>query len=233
MLSGRLALVTGGASGIGKAVANCLAKEGASVVVADLKEDSAVDVAKNLRDLNDIKHYGLAVDVSSIKSVLALFAQIRNLSDGMAPSIVVNSAGITKDNFILKMDERAFNHVIDVNLKGTFLIMQNAAAAMLDAEVKRGSIVNMASIVGKVGNIGQCNYAASKAGVEALTKTAAKEFARYNIRCNAILPGFVETPMTDKIPDKVKTKLQGLIPQARFGDPRGNVYNLGCIGFQC
>ncbi|XP_048345477.1 (3R)-3-hydroxyacyl-CoA dehydrogenase isoform X3 [Sphaerodactylus townsendi] len=134
-------------------------------------------------------------------------------------TICVNCAGITTDEFLLKQTEEAFDAVLRVNLKGTFLVTQAVAQALVASGAPGGSIINMGSIVGKVGNLGQVNYAASKAGVEALTKTAAKELARYGIRCNTVLPGFVRSPMTDKVPQKVLDKFAAMVPLGRLGEP--------------
>ncbi|KAI9565676.1 hypothetical protein GHT06_009468 [Daphnia sinensis] len=219
LLSGRLALVTGGGSGIGRAVCHVLAREGARVVVADLNSIAAEETKKHLDDIGGrFEHLALPVDVSVGRSVQSLIVDIRGKFNA-APSIVVNSAGITRDNFLLKMDENSWNAVMNVNLKGTFLVTQAAAAAMLDDKVPKSSIINIASIIGKTGNVGQCNYAASKAGVEAFTRTVSKELAKYNIRCNAVLPGFIETPMVHSVPDKVKEKFKALIPFGRMGLP--------------
>ncbi|XP_059571304.1 (3R)-3-hydroxyacyl-CoA dehydrogenase isoform X2 [Alligator mississippiensis] len=131
---------------------------------------------------------------------------IRQARFSAAPHVCVNCAGITRDEFLLKQTEAAFDEVIAVNLKGTFLVMQAVAQALVQSGALGGSIINLGSIVGKVGNLGQVNYVASKAGVEGLTKTAAKELARYGIRCNVVLPGFIRTPMTDQVPPKVMEK---------------------------
>jgi len=179
LLSGRLALVTGGGSGIGRAVCRVLAREGARVVVADLNLIAAEETKRDLDSIGGIsEHLALPVDVSVGRSVHSMISEIRHNFDTV-PSIVCNSAGITRDNFLLKMDEKCWDEVMDINLKGTFLVSQAAAAAMVDAKVSQGSIVNIASIVGKTGNMGQSNYAASKAGVTAFTRTAAIELAKY------------------------------------------------------
>lgn len=136
------------------------------------------------------------------------------------PSVVVNSAGITKDSFILKMPEEDFDAVINVNLKGSFTVMQTFARSMVEQKVS-GSIINLSSVVAKFGNIGQANYSASKAGVEAMTRVAAKEFGKFNIRVNAILPGFINTPMTGTVPDKVKNMIIQQTALKRFGEPEG------------
>ncbi|XP_030053088.1 (3R)-3-hydroxyacyl-CoA dehydrogenase isoform X2 [Microcaecilia unicolor] len=183
----RLAVVTGGSSGIGRAVAQRLAKEGAAIAVVDLNESAANETVQMLScDHSGQKHVAFVADISSSESVERLMSQIQSCFS-YPPSISVNSAGITRDEFLLRLTEEAFDTVLKVNLK--------------------------------VGNLGQINYAASKAGVEALTKTAAKELARYGIRCNTVLPGFIDTPMTQKVPQKVLDKFTGMIPLERLGDP--------------
>merc|ERR1711935_1125022 len=152
----------------------------------------------------------LVTDVSQSESVKDCFSKVLE-KYGRAPDIIVNSAGITKDVLLLRMKEEDFDKVIDINLKGTFLVTQTAASLMKDNKLQ-GSIVNIASIVGRTGNVGQANYTASKAGVIGFTKTAAKELGRFGIRVNVILPGFIETPMTDVIPEKVKVMVQSQIP---------------------
>ncbi|XP_031202394.1 estradiol 17-beta-dehydrogenase 8 isoform X3 [Mastomys coucha] len=134
------------------------------------------------------------------------------------PSVVVSCAGITRDEFLLHMSEEDWDRVIAVNLKGTFLVTQAAAQALVSSG-GRGSIINISSIVGKVGNIGQTNYASSKAGVIGLTQTVARELGRHGIRCNSVLPGFIVTPMTQQMPDKVKDKVTAMIPLGHMGDP--------------
>jgi len=219
LLAGRLALVTGGGSGIGRAVCHVLAREGARVVVSDLNIIAAEQTMKELESIGGKSdHLALPIDVSVGRSVQSVISETLQHFKTV-PSIVCNSAGITRDNFILKMDENSWNAVMNVNLKGTFFVTQAVAAAMVDEKIPSGSIINISSIVGKIGNIGQCNYAASKAGVQALTKSAAKELAKHGIRCNAVLPGFIETPMLKTVPDKVKDKFKMLIPVGRMGTP--------------
>merc|ERR1711935_12810 len=207
VLSGRLALVTGGGRGIGRAVSQVLARENAQVVVTDLSSEGCKET---LQDLKTGDHMALVSDVSQSESVKDCFSKVLE-KYGRAPDIIVNSAGITKDVLLLRMKEEDFDKVIDINLKGTFLVTQTAASLMKDNKLQ-GSIVNIASIVGRTGNVGQANYTASKAGVIGFTKTAAKELGRFGIRVNVILPGFIETPMTDVIPEKVKAMVQSQIP---------------------
>lgn len=190
-----------------------LARDGATVIAADRKLNLAEETLKQLQ--RDGK--ALQMDVSSSVSV------IQGLDECITeykrpPSIVVNSAGIIRDSYLLKMSEPDFDIVIDVNLKGTFLVMQYFAKAMVDYKVQ-GSIINLSSIVARNGNIGQSNYAPSKAGVEALTKVAAKEFGKFNIRVNAVVPGFIESPMTANIPSSAKDTFKELCALKRLGTP--------------
>ncbi|TKS89110.1 Estradiol 17-beta-dehydrogenase 8 [Collichthys lucidus] len=223
-LISRLALVTGGGSGIGRAVCQRFASEGASVVVADISEESANETLESLTsDLRGQGHMATVVDVSSKESVKKLVTSIQTRYF-QPPSVCVNTAGITQDNFLLHMEEDQFDGVIQVNLKGSFLVTQAVAQALVACGAPKGSIITVGSIVGKVGNIGQVNYSASKAGVEGLTRTAAKELSRFGIRCNCVLPGFISTPMTDKVPEKVinkveHTQMKSLVPLGRMGEP--------------
>ncbi|XP_039624829.1 estradiol 17-beta-dehydrogenase 8 isoform X1 [Polypterus senegalus] len=216
-LASRLAVITGGGSGIGRAVCQRFAQEGASVVIADINEVSANETLKLLSHNNeDHKHSAFIVDVTSKRSVEQLFSQIQ-LRYFRPPCISVSAAGITQDEFLIKLEEDAFDKVLQVNLKGTFLVTQALAKALISSGLSKGSIINVGSIVGKVGNLGQVNYAASKAGVEGLTKTAAKELGRYGIRCNCVLPGFILTPMIEKVPQKLLEKFAGMVPLGRLG----------------
>ncbi|XP_074826770.1 (3R)-3-hydroxyacyl-CoA dehydrogenase isoform X2 [Natator depressus] len=212
-LRSTLALVTGGGSGIGRAVCARLAEEGALVAVADQNEVGAAETVRGLpRGEPGQEHKAFGVDVSSAQSVGELMAQIQ-AQFSAPPRVCVSCAGITMDEFLLKQTEAAFD-------KGTFLVTQAVARGLVESGAPGGSIINMGSIVGKVGNLGQVSYAASKAGVEGLTKTAAKELARFGIRCNVVLPGFIATPMTDKVPPKVLQKFAGMVPLGRLGDPK-------------
>ncbi|XP_041082010.1 estradiol 17-beta-dehydrogenase 8 [Polyodon spathula] len=218
-LVSRLALVTGGGSGIGRAVCQRFAKDGASVVVADISEDSASETLRTLsHDQQGQEHAALCVDVSSRQSVEQLITLIQR-QYFRPPCVCVSSAGITLDEFLLKLEEEAFDRVLRVNLKGSFLLTQAVSKALVASGSSKGVIINVGSIVGKVGNLGQANYAASKAGVEGLTKSAAKELGRFGIRCNTVLPGFIATPMTAKVPEKVLDKFEGMVPLGRLGEP--------------
>lgn len=214
--AGRIALVTGGGSGIGRAVCRTLAKDGARVVAADINQNAAEETVSML--INPGDHLALSVNVADKASVASL---VRSVIEQLKapPNLLANVAGITQDNFLLQMDEQSFMNVIDVNLKGTFLVTQAVTSALQEHEITSGSIVNIASIVGKTGNIGQCNYAASKAGVQAFTKTAALELARVGVRVNCVLPGFVDTAMVATVPEKVRTMLLKNVPLRRLGQP--------------
>uniref|UniRef100_A0A3Q3J0B2 Hydroxysteroid (17-beta) dehydrogenase 8 n=1 Tax=Monopterus albus TaxID=43700 RepID=A0A3Q3J0B2_MONAL len=199
-LISRLTLVTGGGSGIGRAVCQRFASEGASVVVADISKESANETLGSLqRDLRGQGHMAAAMDVRSKESVAKLVTSIQ--------------VCVTQRDFPLKS-----HHVSSCVSQGSFLVTQAIAQALVACGAPKGSIVTVGSIVGKVGNIGQVNYAASKAGVEGLTKTAAKELSRFGIRCNCVLPGFISTPMTDKVPEKVISKIKSLVPMGRMGE---------------
>ncbi|XP_033327960.2 (3R)-3-hydroxyacyl-CoA dehydrogenase isoform X1 [Megalopta genalis] len=210
-------LIVGAGSGIGREVCRILANRGAKVIAADQNLQSAQQTVQSLNDTK--QHLALNLDVSNADSIKEAFKGVTSKYN-KPPIIIVNSAGITRDQFILKQTESDFNKVIDVNLKGTFLVIQTAVQHMLEAKVnKDGSIINLSSIIGKVGNIGQVNYAASKAGVIALTKTASFEFGEFGIRVNAVLPGFIETPMTETVPENVKQMFKNKIPLRRMGKP--------------
>lgn len=215
-LAGRLALVTGGGSGIGRAVCKALSSEGARVIAADKNKEGAVATISELPGSGE--HSAVEVDVGNSDSVSSLFAEIKKTYNAPV-SIVVNCAGILRDSFLIDMTEEAFDDVLKINLKGTYLVTQAAAREMVSSAVPSGAIVNISSIVAKTGNMGQCNYAASKAGVVGFTKTVALELAKHNIRCNAIMPGFIETPMVATVPEKVLAKILPRIPMGRIGKP--------------
>lgn len=167
--------------------------------------------------LDPEKHFSQSVDVSTSKSVVGLLSNIKKI--GLKPDILINCAGITRDTQMLKMTESMFDDVIKVNLKGTFLMTQAVSKLMIEEKVEAGSIVNITSVSAKIGNFGQCNYAASKSGVEGFTRSAARELAKYNIRCNAVMPGFIDTPMISTVPEKVMESIKKEIPLQRLGKP--------------
>jgi len=213
-LKDKVALVTGAAQGIGKAIALLLAREGADVVISDINIEKAEETAREIEAMGR-KAVAVKVNVASlgdvekmVQSVLDRFGRI---------DILVNNAGIARDKLILRMAEEDWDAVIDINLKGTFNCTKAVVKHM--SKQRSGKIVNIASVVGEMGNAGQANYSASKAGVIGLTKTIAREFAQRGINVNAIAPGYIETPMTDALPEKVKEELKRMIPAERLGRP--------------
>ncbi|MBI3986997.1 MAG: 3-oxoacyl-[acyl-carrier-protein] reductase [Lentisphaerae bacterium] len=220
MLDNKTALVTGAARGIGRAVAETLAREGADLVLCDLNKEWLADTDKAVSQLGR-RTLCLAADVSQAPSVQETVDQAIGAFGRL--DILVNNAGITKDNFLIRMSEADWDAVLSVNLKGVYLFTKATVKYMM--KERAGNIVNVASIVGLIGNIGQCNYSASKAGVIGFTKSAAKEFASRNIRVNAVAPGFIETKMTEKLPEEIRRKMLNAIPMGRFGSPQ-NVSNV-------
>ncbi|XP_006882158.1 PREDICTED: estradiol 17-beta-dehydrogenase 8 [Elephantulus edwardii] len=222
-LRSALALVTGAGGGIGRAISLRLAREGAVVAACDLDGAAAQETVRLLGGLESEEgtscgaHLAFQTDVSDTGAARHLLEQVQ-ASFSRPPSVVVSCAGITRDQFLLHMSEDDWDQVIAVNLKGIFLVTQAAAQALVSSGC-HGSIINISSIIGKVGNVGQANYAASKAGVIGLTQTVARELGRHGIRCNCVLPGFIGTPMTQKMPQKVLDKVTGMIPMGRMGDP--------------
>lgn len=214
-MEGKVALVTGGARGIGRAIALELAKGGAIVVINyNGSQDKAMDLKQ------EIESRGGRAEIYQCN--VSDFAKCEELVQGIVKQfgsldILVNNAGITKDGLLMKMSEEDFDKVIDVNLKGAFNTIRFASRQML--KQKSGRIINLSSVVGVAGNAGQANYASSKAGIIGLTKASAKELASRGITVNAIAPGFIETDMTDALPEKVKESTVSQIPLARFGRP--------------
>jgi len=213
-LAGKVALVTGAAQGIGKAVALLLARNGADIIVSDINLEKAEETAKEIQTLGR-KAIAMKVDVANLDQVERMVETI--LQQLGQIDILVNNAGITRDKLILRMTEEDWDAVLNINLKGTFNCTKAVVRHM--SKQKSGKIVSIASVVGEMGNAGQANYAASKAGVIGFTKTIAREFASRGINVNAIAPGYIETPMTDVLPAKVKEELKRLIPVERLGKP--------------
>lgn len=213
-LSGKNAIVTGSARGIGKAIAVKLAEEGANVVIVDVMEDIAAGTSKEISAMG-VKSFALKTDVTNFKEVEALIEKTKSAWGSV--DILVNNAGITRDNLILRMSPEDFDLVLNINLKGVF----NGIKAVFPVMMKQrsGKIVNIASVIGLMGNAGQANYSASKAGVIAVTKTAARELAGRNVNVNAVAPGFIQTAMTDKLPENEKQKLLSQVPLGRMGQP--------------
>jgi 3-oxoacyl-[acyl-carrier protein] reductase len=213
-LAGKVAIVTGAGRGIGRAIAERLAVEGADLALCDLQEDWLVDTAAAVEAVGR-RALKLAVDVSNTAAVNGAVERV--LQDVGRIDVLVNNAGITKDTLVLRMSDEDWDAVLNVNLKGTFLFTRAVAKPMV--KQRSGCMVNIASIIGLIGNAGQCNYAASKAGVIALTKSVAKELASRNIRVNAVAPGFIESKMTDALAAEVRGKMLEAIPLKRFGTP--------------
>ena len=213
-LQGKVAIVTGASRGIGRAIALGLAKEGADVVVTATTFESADKVAGEIEQLGR-KALAFALNVAEIgeckalvKTALEKFSKI---------DIFVNNAGITGDNLLIRMKEEEWDKVLDVNLKGTFNCIRASTKTMM--KQRAGKIVNVTSVVGIIGNAGQANYSASKAGVIGLTKSVAKELASRNIQVNAVAPGYIETDMTKHLQDDVRQTLVNAIPLRRIGTP--------------
>ena len=211
----KTAIVTGSARGIGRAICEQLASDGVdNIVVCDLKAEWCGETVAAIQALGK---NAVAVEINvgdaasiekGVDEVIAKFGQI---------DICVNNAGITKDGLLMRMSEEDWDAVLDINLKGAFLMTKTVAKYMMKA--RSGAIVNIASIIGLMGNAGQCNYAASKGGLIALTKSSARELAGRTIRINAIAPGFIQSKMTDVLTDEVKAKMMENIPMKRLGQP--------------
>jgi 3-oxoacyl-[acyl-carrier protein] reductase len=212
--TGKTALVTGSGSGIGRSIALLLAEAGANVAINDVSPKGADATAQEIQLLGRRAIVSLA-NVAAPGDVKEMFERAK--AEFGRVDILVNNAGITRDGFLMKMTEDQWDQVMDVNLKGVFYCCQAAARVM--SEQRYGKIVNISSASAQMGNIGQVNYAASKGGVISLTKTLAKELAQFNVNVNAVAPGFIETPMTEKVPDKVRDYLIRQIPLGRAGSP--------------
>jgi 3-oxoacyl-[acyl-carrier protein] reductase len=213
-LAGKVALITGAAQGIGKAVALLLARHGADIVVADINLERAEETVKEIQGLGR-RAIAMKVDVANLDQVERMVEAI--LEKFGKIDILVNNAGIARDKLVLRMTEEDWDAVLNINLKGTFHCTKAVVRHM--SKQRSGKIVSIASVVGEMGNAGQANYAASKAGVIGFTKTIAREFAQRGINVNAIAPGYIETPMTDALPEKAKEELKRLIPTERLGQP--------------
>ena len=213
MLKNKIVLITGAGRGIGRAIAIALAKEGAEVVINyNGSEERAKEVKQTIEE-NGGKASIYKCNVSDFAACEAMIKDI--VKEYGHLDILVNNAGITKDGLLMKMSEEDFDKVLDTNLKGTFHTIRAALRQMI--RQRSGRIINMASVVGVSGNAGQANYAASKAGVIGLTKTAAREVASRGITVNAVAPGFIETDMTEVLPEKIKEASAAQIPLGKFG----------------
>ncbi len=209
---GQIALVTGGTRGIGKAIAEGLAKQGVNLVIAARNLNAASEVAASLSAIN-VKAIGIKLDVSNSEEVEKVFEKIRKEFNRI--DILINNAGITKDGLLMRMREEAWDTVMDINLKGVFLCSREAIKDM--AKQRYGRIINITSVAAFMGNPGQANYSASKAGIVGFTKTVAREYAGRGVTVNAVAPGFIETAMTDILPDNIKEEMKKIIPLGKFG----------------
>ncbi|MFH0763125.1 MAG: 3-oxoacyl-[acyl-carrier-protein] reductase [Candidatus Omnitrophota bacterium] len=210
----KVVLVTGAGRGIGRAIALAFAKEGADIAVGDINKADADKACADIEAMGR-RAISLEMDVTGPENVAAAINKI--LDKFSKVDILINNAGITKDNLILRMSQEQWDAVLKVNLSGSFNCIKAVSRPMI--KQRSGKIVNIASIIGIIGNAGQANYSASKAGIIALTKTAAKELASRKINVNAVAPGFIETEMTARLPEELKNKMKEAIPLGRFGSP--------------
>jgi 3-oxoacyl-[acyl-carrier protein] reductase len=222
-LSGKVALVTGGARGIGRSIAIKLAKEGAHIVISDINLNGALDTAKVIEEQGK-ESIAVEGNVSIFSDVEAMVKQAIDKFGRI--DILINNAGVTKDGLLIRMKKEDWDFVLNVNLTGTFNCSKAVAKYMM--KQKTGNIVNISSVVGVMGNVGQVNYASSKAGVIGLTKSMARELAPRGIRVNAIAPGFIDTEMTRSLSEEARKRLITQIPLTRLGTP-DDVAN--CVNF--
>ncbi|NTV92130.1 MAG: 3-oxoacyl-[acyl-carrier-protein] reductase [Chlorobiaceae bacterium] len=214
MLKGKIAVITGAARGIGQAIAFDFASRGADLVLCDIKKEWLLETAEGVEKRGQ-KASCFELDVTSTESVQAVFNDITTETGRI--DILVNNAGITRDGLLMRMSEDDWDAVLSVNLKGTFACTKAVSRTMM--KQRSGAIVNIASVIGIMGNAGQANYAASKGGVISFTKSIAKELASRNIRVNAVAPGFISSKMTDALSEELRRKMLDVIPLARFGQP--------------
>ena len=210
--NGKVALVTGATRGLGRAIADKLAAGGASLIIT-ATSNAIENVAAELKEKYNVQVESFYGDISQEETVKALFKLIEEKFGKL--DICVNNAGITKDGLSMRMSAEDFDRVLTVNLRSTFLVSKEASMMMMKA--RYGKIVNMSSIVGLQGNVGQANYAASKAGIIGLTKSMAVELAKRNVTVNAVAPGFIDTDMTKALSDDVKAGVNGMIPMGKMG----------------
>jgi 3-oxoacyl-[acyl-carrier protein] reductase len=222
-LKGQTAVVTGGARGIGKEISLALARDGANIVIADLIAEQSEETAEEIKKL-DCKALIQKVDVSKMADVENMVQN--TINEFKTLDILINNAGVTRDTLMVRMKEEDWDFVLKVNLTGTFNCSKAAAKYMM--KQRKGRIVNIASIVGVMGNAGQANYSASKAGIIGLTKTSARELASRNITVNAVAPGFIDTEMTRSLNENIKQQLKEQIPMGKLGRPE-DIAN--CIKF--
>jgi 3-oxoacyl-[acyl-carrier protein] reductase len=207
----KVVVVTGGARGIGRAISEAFVRKGALVVVADISLETARQTAKDLEQFG--KTSAVQLDVSQSGEVVQAFDTIK--TEWGSVDVLVNNAGVTRDSLILRMNEADWDAVLNINLKGVFLCTKEAVRIMV--KQRQGKIINIASVVAFMGNPGQANYGASKAGIIGFTKTVAKEYASRGITVNAVAPGFIQTAMTDALAENVKQEMLKSIPAGKFG----------------
>ena len=212
-LKNKTAIITGSSRGIGKKIAETLAKEGVNVVITATNSDKASSVAEEIKSAYNVETLGLEHDAKSSESCKNVIA--KTIEKFGSIDILVNNAGITKDMLVIQMDDNAWNDVLSTNLSGAFYTSREAAKNMLRA--RKGKIINISSVIGKMGNAGQANYAAAKAGLIGITKSMAKEFAPRNICVNAIAPGFIQTDMTDALPEDTVKGIMSITPLKKLG----------------
>jgi 3-oxoacyl-[acyl-carrier protein] reductase len=213
-LEHNVALVTGAARGIGKMIAVQLANAGADIVVSDVLEE---DGSKTAEEINGTGRKAIFLKANVSDKADADNLITKSIEEMGRLDILVNNAGITRDNLVMRMSQSEWDSVIAVNLTGAFNCIQAAVRPFM--KQRSGRIINIASVVGQMGNAGQANYAASKAGIIGLTKSVAKELAARNVLVNAVAPGFIQTAMTDNLPEKAKEAMQSMIPLSRLGNP--------------
>jgi len=214
-LQNQVALITGSARGIGKEIARAFAQEGALVIISDINSEMAAATAQEFTQLG-FRADSFACNVTNVASVEEMANKI--LDKHKSIDILVNNAGITRDNLLLRMSETEWDAVINTNLKGTFICTKVVSKLMLKA--RKGKIISIASIIGIMGNAGQANYAASKAGIIGFTKSIAREFSSRGITANAVAPGFIQTEMTDKLSEKAREEIFKQIPLGKLGTPK-------------
>jgi 3-oxoacyl-[acyl-carrier protein] reductase len=214
-IKGKLAFITGAGRGIGREIAMLFASNGSDLAICDVDAGLVAETGKDIEAATGRKVITGKVDVTAFEEVEGFVKKILDNFDSV--DILVNNAGITRDNLVMRMSEAEWDAVLNVNLKGAFNCIKAVTRPMM--KKRSGKIVNMASIIGVMGNAGQANYSASKGGLIALTKTVAKELGSRNINVNAIAPGFIKTDMTDKLGEDVRGKLLGLIPLGKMGEP--------------
>lgn len=216
MLENKVALITGASRGIGREIALCFAKEGAKVVLCATNQALLDDLVCEIERSECPKPLAFAFDIQDVKQIEHVVK--KTLDTHSRIDILLNNAGVTRDKLLAFMSEEDWDVVLSINLKSVFVFTKAVSRLMI--RQKSGRIINMSSIIGLTGNAGQANYAASKAGIIALTKSAAKELARRNITVNAIAPGFIQTRMTEHLSDEIREEMKKRIALGRFGEPK-------------